>query len=57
MQALATDQIVVRPLDYALPCLDVFMSFHKTEPSPAAEQFLEEIRQVFELDQLALYAS
>lgn len=57
MQALATDQIVVRPLNYALPCLDVFMSFHKTEPSPAAEQFLEEIRQVFELDQLALYAS
>jgi LysR family hca operon transcriptional activator len=33
------------------------MSFHRTSPSQAAEQFLEEIRQVFELEQLALYAS
>lgn len=57
MQALATDQIAVRPLNHPLPSLDVFMSFHRTSPSQAAEQFLEEIRQVFELEQLALYAS
>jgi LysR family hca operon transcriptional activator len=57
MQALATDQIVVRSLSHVLPCLDVFMCFHRTTPSQATEQFLEEIRFVFELDQLALYAS
>ena len=50
MQALATDQIVMRPLSHALPCLDVFFSYNKLEPSLATEQFLEEIRQVFELD-------
>jgi LysR family hca operon transcriptional activator len=50
MQALATDQMVIRPLSYALPCLDVFFSYNKLEPSLATEQFLEEIRQVFELD-------
>ena len=50
MQALATDQMVIRPLSHALPCLDVFFSYNKLEPSLATEQFLEEIRQVFELD-------
>ena len=47
MQALATDQMVIRPLSHALPCLDVFFSYNKLEPSLATEQFLEEIRQVF----------
>lgn len=50
MQALATDQIVMRPLSHALPCLDVFFSYNRLEPSLATEQFLEQIRQVFELD-------
>lgn len=50
MQALATDQMVIRPLSHALPCLDVFFSYNKLEPSLATEQFLEEIRRVFELD-------
>lgn len=50
MQALATDQMVIRPLSHALPCLDVFFSYNKLEPSLATEQFLEEIRHVFELD-------
>ena len=50
MQALATDQIVVRRLSHSLPCLDVFFSHNRLEPSLATEQFLEEIRQVFELD-------
>ena len=50
MQALATDQMVIHPLSHALPCLDVFFSYNKLEPSLATEQFLEEIRQVFELD-------
>jgi LysR family hca operon transcriptional activator len=50
MQALATDQMVIRPLSHALPCLDVFFSYNRLEPSLATEQFLEEIRQVFELD-------
>ena len=50
MQALATDQIVMRPLSHALPCLDVFFSYNRLEPSLATEQFLEEIRQIFELD-------
>ena len=50
MQALATDQIVMRRLSHSLPCLDVFFSYNRLEPSLATEQFLEEIRQVFELD-------
>ena len=50
MQALATDQIVVRRLSHSLPCLDVFFSHNRLEPSLATEQFLEEIRQIFELD-------
>ena len=50
MQALATDQMVIRPLSHALPCLDVFFSHNRLEPSLATEQFLEQIRQVFELD-------
>lgn len=50
MQALATDQMVIRPLSHALPCLDVFFSYNRLEPSLATEQFLEEIRQIFELD-------
>ena len=50
MQALATDQIVVRRLSHSLPCLDVFFSHNRLEPSLATEQFLEQIRQVFELD-------
>ena len=50
MQALATDQMVIRPLSHALPCLDVFFSYNRLEPNLATEQFLEEIRQVFELD-------
>ncbi|MFO1366090.1 MAG: LysR substrate-binding domain-containing protein [Acinetobacter sp.] len=43
MQALATDQMVIRPLSHALPCLDVFFSYNKLEPSLATEQFLEEL--------------
>ena len=50
MQALATDQIVMRRLSHSLPCLDVFFSYNRLEPSLATEQFLEQIRQVFELD-------
>ena len=50
MQALATDQIVMRRLSHSLPCLDVFFSYNRLEPSLATEQFLEEIRQIFELD-------
>jgi len=50
MQALATDQIVVRPLNHPLPEMGVFMSYNKIEPSSAAQQFIEEIRQVFELN-------
>ncbi|ESK55540.1 MAG: LysR family transcriptional regulator [Moraxellaceae bacterium] len=50
MQALATDQIVVRPLSHPLPCLDVFMSYNKLEPTLATEQFLAEINQIFELN-------
>ena len=43
MQALATDQMVIRPLSHALPCLDVFFSYNKLRASLATEQFLEEI--------------
>lgn len=50
IQALATDQIVVRPLNHALPHLDVFMSYQKLKSSIATQQFLEEIRQVFGLE-------
>ena len=57
MQALATNQIVVKQLNHTLPSLDVFMAFNKNPPNQATEQFLEEIRQVFALDQFALYAS
>ena len=55
MQALATDQIVMRRLSHSLPCLDVFFSYNRHEPSLATEQFLEEIRQIFELDMLVLH--
>lgn len=57
MEALATDQVIVKPLAKPLPSLDVFMAFNKNLPNQATEQFLEEIRQVFALDQFALYAS
>ncbi|MFO1353319.1 MAG: LysR substrate-binding domain-containing protein [Acinetobacter sp.] len=43
MQALATDQMVIRPLSHALPCLDVFFSYNKLEPSLATEQFLKKL--------------
>lgn len=52
MQALATDHIIVRPLNHSLPCLDVFMSYNKQEPTLATKQFLQEIRQVFDLDMI-----
>ncbi|HBO72166.1 MAG TPA: RpiR family transcriptional regulator [Acinetobacter sp.] len=57
MQALATEKVVVKALNHALPCLDVFMSFNKISSNETTEQFLEEIRLVFDLDQFPLYAS
>ncbi|USA46177.1 DNA-binding transcriptional regulator HcaR [Acinetobacter sp. C26M] len=50
IQALATDQIVVRSLHHPLPCLDVFMSYPKNQLNLATQQFLEEIRHIFGLD-------
>lgn len=50
IQALATDQIVVKSLNYPLPCLDVFMGYPKNESNLATQQFLEEIRHIFGLD-------
>ena len=50
MQALATDQVLVRPLNPPLPCFDVFMGYNKHEPALGIQQFLQEIRQVFALD-------
>ena len=57
MQALATEKVVVKALNHAFPCLDVFMSFNKISSNETTEQFLEEIRLVFDLDQFPLYAS
>ncbi|MCH7351008.1 MULTISPECIES: DNA-binding transcriptional regulator HcaR [unclassified Acinetobacter] len=50
IQALATDQIVVRPLEYALPYLDVFMSYPKHESSTATQHLIDEIQTVFGLE-------
>ncbi|ENX62062.1 MULTISPECIES: LysR substrate-binding domain-containing protein [Acinetobacter] len=50
IQALATDQIVVRSLHHPLPCLDVFMAYPKNASNLATQQFLEEIRHIFDLD-------
>jgi len=50
MKPVATDQIVVRPLNHPLPCLDVFISYQKQDPSEVTQQFIEEIQRVFAFD-------
>lgn len=52
IQALATDQIIVRALSHPLPCLDVFISYPKQNPSDATQQFIEEIQRVFAFDHI-----